>query len=77
MMSKQIILAVCALHAFALESTAPWFYRQSGRPLIISHRGSTGHLPEHTLATYTDAWLAGADWIELDLHMTSDGVLIC
>jgi glycerophosphoryl diester phosphodiesterase len=35
-----------------------------------------GHFPEHTIAGYTDAWLMGADYVELDLQMTRDGVLI-
>jgi glycerophosphoryl diester phosphodiesterase len=28
------------------------------------------------MAGYTDAWLSGADFIEQDIHMTSDGHLI-
>lgn len=43
----------------------------------MGHRGSLGHFPEHTIAGYTDAWLNGVDWVELDLQRTSDGVLVC
>lgn len=35
-----------------------------------------GHFPEHCLAGYTDAWLLGVDYVELDLQMTKDGVLV-
>ena len=42
----------------------------------MGHRGSLGHFPEHTLAGYTDAWLLGVDWVELDLNVTADGILI-
>ena len=45
-------------------------------PLITGHRGATGYLPEHTLASYELAILRGADYIEPDLVSTKDGVLI-
>mgnify|MGYP002636861943 CR=1 FL=1 len=57
-------------------TSASWFYSQDGKPLVVGHRGSLGHFPEHTIAGYTDAWLNGVDWVELDLQRTSDGVLI-
>lgn len=46
------------------------------RPLVIAHRGASGELPEHTLAAYERAIDQGADFIEPDLVMTRDGVLI-
>jgi glycerophosphoryl diester phosphodiesterase len=45
-------------------------------PLIIGHRGASGHRPEHTLAGYRLAAEMGADYIEHDLVSTKDGVLI-
>jgi glycerophosphoryl diester phosphodiesterase len=45
-------------------------------PLLIGHRGASGHLPEHTLAAYSLALLHGADYIEPDLVATRDGVLV-
>jgi len=45
-------------------------------PLIIGHRGASGYLPEHTLASYQRAIELGADYIEPDLVATKDGVLI-
>jgi glycerophosphoryl diester phosphodiesterase len=45
--------------------------------LIIAHRGASGYLPEHTLAAYSYAYAAGADMIEPDVVLTSDGVPIC
>lgn len=45
-------------------------------PLVIGHRGASGFLPEHTLEGYKLAIEQGADFIEPDLVMTSDGVLI-
>jgi glycerophosphoryl diester phosphodiesterase len=46
------------------------------RPIVIGHRGAAGHLPEHTLAGYTLAIGMGADFIEPDVVITKDGVLI-
>nr|CAB3263911.1 probable glycerophosphoryl diester phosphodiesterase 3 [Phallusia mammillata] len=47
------------------------------RPLIIAHRGSSGMLPEHTVAAYQLAVQQGADIIECDLAITKDLKLIC
>ena len=49
---------------------------ESGRPLIIGHRGASGYRPEHTLEGYRLAARMGADFIEPDLVSTKDGVLI-
>ena len=45
-------------------------------PLVIAHRGASGTLPEHTLEAYELAIEQGADFIEPDLVVTKDGVLI-
>jgi glycerophosphoryl diester phosphodiesterase len=44
--------------------------------LVIAHRGASGERPEHTIESYRLAIEEGADYIEPDLVMTSDGVLI-
>jgi glycerophosphoryl diester phosphodiesterase len=49
---------------------------REARPLVIGHRGASGYLPEHTLAGYALAIELGADYIEPDLVVTKDGVLI-
>lgn len=48
----------------------------SDRPVVIAHRGASGHRPEHTVAAYTLAVQMGADFIEPDLVSTKDGVLV-
>ncbi|WP_428149474.1 glycerophosphodiester phosphodiesterase [Brevundimonas sp.] len=45
-------------------------------PLVIAHRGASGERPEHTRAAYELAIEQGADVIEPDLVMSSDGELI-
>lgn len=54
---------------------ASYFYRRD-RPLVIAHRGSAGHFPEHSLGSYSDAFFGGADFIEVDLQVTKDGHLV-
>ncbi|KRF02148.1 glycerophosphodiester phosphodiesterase [Frateuria sp. Soil773] len=44
--------------------------------LVIAHRGASALLPEHTLAAYARAIADGADFIEPDLVMTRDGVMV-
>lgn len=43
---------------------------------VIAHRGASGYAPEHTLSAYELALDMGADYIEQDLQMTRDGVLV-
>src|SRR3954468_20116873 len=45
-------------------------------PIVIAHRGASGYVPEHTLAAYFIAMEQGADYIEPDLVMSGDGVLV-
>ena len=45
-------------------------------PILIAHRGASGHRPEHTLEAYRLAVEMGADFIEPDLVSTKDGVLL-
>lgn len=46
------------------------------KPLIIGHRGAAGDAPENTLASFQLAVNQGADALELDVHLSSDGELI-
>lgn len=45
-------------------------------PIVIAHRGASGYRPEHTLGAYALAIEQGADYIEPDLVVTKDGVLV-
>jgi len=48
----------------------------AARVLVIGHRGAPAWRPEHTLASYARAIVDGADFVEPDLVMTKDGVLV-
>lgn len=48
----------------------------AARVCVIGHRGASALRPEHTLASYGKAIADGADFIEPDLVMTRDGVMV-
>ncbi len=50
--------------------------RLSAKVELFGHRGACALRPEHTLASYALAIEAGADYIEPDLCITKDGVLV-
>jgi glycerophosphoryl diester phosphodiesterase len=70
------LLLAGALPAAHAASTPTWRTLDGAAPLIIGHRGASGYRPEHTLASYDLAISLGADFIEPDLVMTRDGVLV-
>ena len=48
------------------------------KTLIIAHRGASAYAPENTMEAFQLAASMGADGIEIDIHMTSDGhVVVC
>lgn len=59
--AMSLILATCA----------------SAAPFIVAHRGASQDAPENTLPAFELAWKQGADAIEGDFHLTSDGKLVC
>ncbi|MGV8995724.1 MAG: glycerophosphodiester phosphodiesterase family protein [Parvibaculaceae bacterium] len=44
------------------------------KPKLIAHRGGAGLWPENTLEAFVPAIDLGADGIEIDVHLTRDGV---
>ena len=72
-----IVLSAAFLQACGGSDDSPSFKTLTGaEPLVIGHRGASGILPEHTLEAYTAAIEQGADFIEPDLVLTQDGVMI-
>ncbi len=69
-----VLLAACANTGPERQSAYPTL--DGAKPLVIGHRGASGYLPEHTLASYRKAIEMGADFIEPDLVVTKDGELV-
>ena len=71
--------AITIILALGLLSAVQAGDRRGGEqdgPIVIGHRGASGYVPEHTLAAYYIAILQGADYVEPDLVITKDGVLV-
>jgi glycerophosphoryl diester phosphodiesterase len=58
--------------AFSLSLFSPPAKKQ-----LVAHRGASAYAPEHTLEAYRLALEQGADYVEQDLAVTKDGVLVC
>jgi glycerophosphoryl diester phosphodiesterase len=67
-------LAVACLAVAILIVTSP---DAAVRKQVVAHRGASAYAPEHTLASYRLALEQRADFVEQDLAVTRDGVLIC
>ena len=44
---------------------------------VVAHRGYSARFPENSLLAFEQAIAAGADWVETDVRMTRDGILVC
>lgn len=66
----RVLLALLALSSCMSAALPP------AQPIVIAHRGASAERPEHTLEAYDLAITQGADFIEPDLVMTKDGILV-
>ena len=71
-----LFIALFLLPACATPESHAMEKPLNGQAIIIAHRGASGERPEHTIASYTRAIEQGADYIEPDLVLTKDGVLV-
>jgi glycerophosphoryl diester phosphodiesterase len=65
------------LWTYGISSSAQTSFHASTFPEISAHRGSSRLAPENTLLAFAKAIESGADFIEIDVRTTSDGVQIC
>ncbi|WP_159084453.1 glycerophosphodiester phosphodiesterase family protein [Dongshaea marina] len=82
-MKKTLIAMGTATLLFAAGCSAASQVEQfNGKPLdgqnvqIYSHRGGRGLGPENTMANYRSSLRMGVDYIDMDINMTKDGVLV-
>src|SRR5206468_4266459 len=53
-----------------------WAYLDHPGPLPLAHRGGAGDHPENTMAAFAHAIELGYRYVETDVHVTADGVLV-
>jgi glycerophosphoryl diester phosphodiesterase len=73
---RRATLLAIVLVEFAGMIGAPAGTASKTKIVNVGHRGASGIAPEHTLPAYRKALAHGADYIEQDLQMTGDGVLV-
>ena len=71
---RLLCLSTCAI---LVLGSLPLARAQLNEKQLIAHRGASAYAPEHTLAAYRLAIEQGADYVEQDLGVTRDGVLVC
>jgi glycerophosphoryl diester phosphodiesterase len=74
---KPLFFLSFTLAVIAMTVCSPQAWQQPARKQLIAHRGASAYAPEHTLSAYRLAIEQGADFVEQDLAVTRDGVLVC
>jgi glycerophosphoryl diester phosphodiesterase len=70
-------VAVAAALLLSLSVAVQSGGEAGARKALVAHRGASAYAPEHTLAAYSLALRQGADFVEQDLQISKDGVLVC
>jgi glycerophosphoryl diester phosphodiesterase len=74
---EETIMPRSAVIVLALMTMTMPGEAQYAKKTLVAHRGASAYAPEHTLSAYKLAIEQGADFVEQDLAVTKDGVLIC
>ena len=80
---RRTILVLAALGVMSFGILVLMTYNYSylmedvDRPLVCAHRGDNANAPENTMPAFELAASENLKWIELDVHQTSDGVIVC
>ncbi len=69
-----LALVACSAPAAPTATLAPSPVVQSKTILVSAHRGGGALAPENTLAAFRNGIALGADFLEMDVHLTKDGV---
>jgi len=72
-----IIAALIVIGMFVMpKAPQAAYYQNAPRPMVIAHQGGDGLWPSNTLFAFEHAAALGVDVLEMDIHMTKDGVLV-
>lgn len=69
---RKLALTLVILSAIAVAYPAQYKHKT-----LIAHRGASAYAPEHTMEAYRLAIEQKSDFVEQDLQITKDGVLVC
>jgi glycerophosphoryl diester phosphodiesterase len=71
-----VLLCACSSSTAPIEASCPPSSYRSGTPVVIAHAGDGGLAPANTMYALEIGRAAGADMLDLDVRMTSDGVVV-
>ena len=69
--------SAAATWLIAVMTVTPMAGQSPQTKILVAHRGASAYAPEHTIPAYELAIAQGADFVEQDLAVTKDGVLVC
>ena len=78
--SAFVVVTLSVLSFFILVGLTykyAYLFEDVDRPLVCAHRGDNVNAPENSLEAFELAASENLKWIELDVHQTSDGVIVC
>ncbi len=77
----KIGMTAVAVVLIAMTAGLLWHYRYLKDPvtppMVCAHRGDNIHAPENTVPAYELALSENLPWVETDVLMTEDGVIVC
>jgi len=76
LLCAQAFVGVVMIAASSADATLPVLTLNGAPPLVLSHRGASGYLPEETMEAYQLALQLRSDTLEGDLWVSKDGVLV-
>ena len=73
---KNLVFILLFLAIFSCQSNQKKDIKSTKKITVVAHRGASGYLPEHTLASKVMAYAMQADYIEQDVVLSKDDVPI-
>jgi len=69
-------LTLCGLWGTARPASTRAWFEGSQKPLILAHQGGEREWPSNTMEAFRQALKAGCEVLDMDLHLSQDGVLV-
>ena len=73
---KNLVFILLFLAIFSCQSNQKKDIKSTKKITVVAHRGASGYLPEHTLASKVMAYAMQVDYIEQDVVLSKDDVPI-
>ena len=72
-----IMAVLIAVSAVTTSIKYSYLAEEVDTPYVCAHRGDNVNAPENTMEAFELAAYENLKWIELDVHQTSDGIIVC